>query len=302
MKLSIGDFDFLNSFDLHFEEEVDTHGKNKINLFSLKINSNDFDYKLLQNNLIDPMINFAVSRRVKAQLNNKPGTLYKKANQKFVSYLKNKGELGELLLYCFLETHLRAPKILSKLELKTSNNMYVNGSDGIHLLQLDNGNYQIIFGESKTVKDITAALSEAFESIYQFKNEINDKEEEKSGITYEKSLISDHLLKETFSQEEQEYLEKIIYPRRENTFAIDDAFGIFIGYEITISESDRFLPNDAFRKKVSKQICDQVKKRYKHIEDKIKEYKLYGHNFYIYVVPFTELEKNRVKIQKEIFR
>jgi hypothetical protein len=55
----------------------------------------------------------------------RPVELSKKARGKFIDYINNKGgELGELLLYCFLESHLKAPKILSKLELKTSTNHY----------------------------------------------------------------------------------------------------------------------------------------------------------------------------------
>lgn len=50
--------------------------------------------------------------------------------EKFVDYTRNNGELGELLLFCFLETHLGAPQILTKLELKTSISHYVNGADG----------------------------------------------------------------------------------------------------------------------------------------------------------------------------
>ena len=59
------------------------------------------------------------------------------------------GKLGEILLYLFLENKLDAPKLLSKVELKTSGNQYVFGSDGVHLFQLDNKNFQLILGESK---------------------------------------------------------------------------------------------------------------------------------------------------------
>jgi hypothetical protein len=42
--------------------------------------------------------------------------LSQKARGKFIDYINNKGgELGELLLYCFLESHLKAPKILSNI-------------------------------------------------------------------------------------------------------------------------------------------------------------------------------------------
>ena len=49
-------------------------------------------------------------------------------------------------------------------------------------------------------------IRDAFKSIYNFKNGINDKGNQKSGIQYEKSLISDNLFKEAFSDEERDFL------------------------------------------------------------------------------------------------
>ena len=302
LKLSINDFDFLKSFDLQIETSTDKYNKNKLNLFTLKVNSNEFDYKLLHENLLDPLIDFSLSRRIKQQYSNKPGTLTNKAKEKFVDYINNTGELGELLLYCFLETHLNAPKILSKLELKTSNNQYVNGSDGVHFLKLDNGDFQLIFGESKTIKNLTSAITEAFKSIHEFKNETNSKGHNKSGIQYEKSLINDQLIKEALNDDELGFIEKIIYPSRENNFNVDDAFGIFIAYELTINDADKRLPNDEFRDMISQKICAEVAEKFEHIENKITDYKLFGHNFYIYILPMTNLKETKVSIQEGLFR
>jgi len=204
MEISLKESDFLGSFDLLWSKDLDKYKKNKLNLFVLKINSNEFDYDLLIEMLLDPVIDYSISRQVKEKYRNRPATLSKKAREKFVEYARNNGELGELLLFCFLETHLGAPKILTKLELKTSTSHYVNGADGVHFLKLSDGNYQLIFGESKTYQKIDAAIRDAFMSINNFKNGINDKGNAKSGIGYEKSLISDNLFKESFSDEERD--------------------------------------------------------------------------------------------------
>lgn len=218
MEISLKESDFLESFDLLWSKDLDKYKKNKLNLFVLKINSNEFDYDLLVDMLLDPVIDYSISRQVKEKYKNRPATLSKKAREKFVEYARNNGELGELLLFCFLETHLGAPKILTKLELKTSTSHYVNGADGVHFLKLPDGNYQLIFGESKTYQDIDGAIRDAFKSIYNFKNGINDKGNQKSGIQYEKSLISDNLFKEAFSDEERDFLESIIYPTKNRNF------------------------------------------------------------------------------------
>ena len=299
MDLSLESSDFLDGFD-HLESH--TVSKNTIDVFSLKINANEFNYSTLQYSLIDPLINYSLSRKVRAEYHGKPGILSRKARDKFLDHLKNKGELGELLLYCFLESHLKAPKILSKLELKTSTSQYVNGADGVHFIRLAGGDFQIIFGESKTEMDLTTALSHAFKSVYEFKNEINSKGAEKSGLPYEKGLISDHLEKETFSDDEKDFIKSIIYPRRVSSFEVDDAFGVFVAYEIAIDDADKKLSNSEFRKKIQLQIKSEISSRIAHVENKINEFNLIGHHFYIYVLPFTDLMKHRGEIQKEITR
>lgn len=300
MELSINDSDFLNSFE-HLENcTLDESRKKRLDIFILKINANEFDYSSLIRNLVDPLIDFSLSRKVREKYAGKPGTLSLKAREKFVNYMNNKGELGELLLYCFLETHLRAPKLLSKLELKTSTSHYVNGSDGVHFLKLENGSYQLIFGESKTITDLKVAITNALNSISEFKRCVNSKGGKKSGLPYEKGLLSDHLEKETFSKEQREFIERIIYPSRHNDFDVDDAFGIFIGYETKVCDENKSLSNRGFREKVKSQIREEIALLFEYIKNKINELSLEGHNFYIYLLPFTDLDRNRKSIQEEI--
>ena len=162
---------FLDLFDLLQETSLDEYEKDRLYLYALKMNANEFNYCNLESSLVDPVIDYALSREIKKKYEGKSGTLSKKAREKFKESNKNDGELGELLLYCFLESHLKAPKILSKLELKTSTSLYVNGADGVHFLKLDDGNYQLIFGESKMYKEIGDAFDNALKSIYEFKND-----------------------------------------------------------------------------------------------------------------------------------
>lgn len=119
MQLSIRDFDFLNSFDHLGEYYLDVHKKNKINLFSLKISANEFDYKFLQENLLDPLIDFSLSRAVKAEFKDKPGTLSKKAREKFIDYIRNKGELGELIPNSTAKCDTRQYQAANTISLKT---------------------------------------------------------------------------------------------------------------------------------------------------------------------------------------
>lgn len=76
------------------------------------------------------------------------------------------------------------------------------------------GTYKLIFGESKLYKNISDALYEAFKSINDFINEINTSGENKSGINYEKDLISSNIDNFELSDEDKAILEFIIYPSK----------------------------------------------------------------------------------------
>lgn len=272
------------------------NGQNNLELFTCPINANKFEYARMIDSLVESVADFSISRKTKEQYSDSPMTLSIKAREKFRDYKENKGELGELLLFSFLEGHLNAPKILSKLELKTSNNMYVNGSDGVHFLKLPSGNYQLIFGESKLYADLTTGFRDAFQSINDFLKEENQKGENKSGITYEKSLISSSVFRETWTNEEESFIEQLIYPTNDTSFEVDDAFGIFVGFEINLDEKQQRLPNDQFRTMIDEHINEIVASKVINIENYITKHKIFGHNFYMYIMPFIDIDISREKI------
>ena len=57
--------------------------------------------------------------------------LYKKAQSLFTD-LKQTGECGEMLLYLFANTYLKAPQVLCKMPFKTSSKLHYQGIDGLH--------------------------------------------------------------------------------------------------------------------------------------------------------------------------
>lgn len=274
---------------------------NKLEIFTFLINANEFNYTNACEYLLGSICNFALSREIRAKYRDRPAVLAKKARNKFIEWKRNTGELGEFLLFCFLEGHLNAPKILSKLELKTSSEMYVHGADGLHYLRLPNGNYQLLFGESKLNLDLTTGLREAFISIKNFKEGINDKGNEKSGISFEKGLLTSNLEKEVTLAEEKDFLEKLIYPTsEEDAPVVDDAFGIFVGYEMNYDQQRKTLTNDQFRDYINTTVKAEVESKKENIEKYIDTYDLHGHSFYIYVLPFSKLDDSRKMMIKEL--
>ena len=99
--------------------------------------------------------------------NDKPQEeLFKKAVRK-ISKHTAKGELGELLLFTLLDVYFKAPKILSKISLKTSISVPVFGADAVHAQYVD-GILRLYLGESKLHKTFTNAATSAATSISSF--------------------------------------------------------------------------------------------------------------------------------------
>lgn len=93
------------------------------------------------------------------------------------------GEAGETLLYFLMEAVLKAPQIVSKMELKTNHKDEVKGSDGIHAKWNENlGLVDFYFGESKLYKSVSDALTSALKSINDF-HEIKMYEHEFNMVT-----------------------------------------------------------------------------------------------------------------------
>lgn len=80
--------------------------------------------------------------------------------------LESGGEPGELILYVLLEWVLKAPRLVSKMYLKTNTNMPVHGTDGIHLGYDETKDLlTIYFGESKIYQSFSSAADAAFTSM-----------------------------------------------------------------------------------------------------------------------------------------
>lgn len=104
-----------------------------------------------------------IEKKLSIKCEKSPEELFKKAVRK-ISKHTAKGELGELLLFTLLEVYFNAPKILSKISLKTSRRVAVFGADAVHA-QYVYGALRLYLGESKLHKNFTNAASSAAKSI-----------------------------------------------------------------------------------------------------------------------------------------
>ncbi|MBB4038236.1 hypothetical protein GGR21_004168 [Dysgonomonas hofstadii] len=287
---------FLNLFSKIIENESLENG-NTLNLFALKITNNCFSYETLTEELGNILTTYALSRSTYDELctQKKYGSLVAKAKEKLRKAESNDGELGEILLYCMLESHLNAPKLLTKLELKTAVNNYVNGADGVHLLKIDDSTYQFVFGESKLDANLQTGIYQAFSSINTLlKDDLNK-------LRYEISLVNSNILKETATEESTTVLKKLLIPtENDENLNIDHSFGIFLGFDIPITDEERKMKNSDFRTLMNSKIEKAVRDVLTTLNNQIKKSEFTGYSFYIYIIPFSELDNTRKKIIEKL--
>lgn len=287
--------DFLELFYHELQGQKLDKG-NALNLFILKVKNNSFSYDELISELGNKLHHFALSRQQVRLLKkeDKLKDLIDSAKAKLRNHTSNEGELGEILLYCLLESHLNAPKILTKLELKTAHNDYVKGADGVHLLKLNEKDYQLVLGESKLESDISKGIYSAFDSIKTLLTE-------KGKLKFEIELINSELVKETYDDATYKLLKKIIIPSaKEDLTNIDYSFGIFLGYNVDITDEEKKLSNSEFRDTLRLKIKNEILNAIKSINFQIKKKEFTGFQFHIYVIPFNDLANKRKEIIKEI--
>ena len=296
--------DFMSLF-YHELKNVELANKNALDLFTLKIRNNDFAYQYLIDALRDILIPHVLSKSTRNSQRGKAGSLSKRAREKFRAYwIENRkgkkksadkeGELGELLLYAFLESHLKAPKILSKYEIKTANNEYIKGADGVHLLKINETEYQLIFGESKLYKTLGEGMDAAFTSILGFL--VNKKD------SYETHLVEDQLLKEAYNHELYKKIKHILVPSNDSLkeYELDHAFCIFLGFNYDIDEDTKKAKNDIARQKIRADVKKTIISNIKKLNKKLDKIELHGYSFYVYVVPFSDLANKRREVIEAI--
>lgn len=141
----------------------DGHGRPRVNAFTQELVNLALEYVIPRSKINDAIEELARTRSPYA-LN----ALQREAKNLFTE-LDKSGEAGELLLFWFAERVLKLPQIISKMSLKTSSNMHIHGSDGIHAdIDPIDGLLRLYWCESKIYASVNQAISAALTGIYNF--------------------------------------------------------------------------------------------------------------------------------------
>lgn len=203
-------------------------------------------------------------------------------------------EVGEILLYAFLESVLGAPKIYSKVELNITAKSDKSVTDGMHLLSLGGAgdvlSYEMVFGASSVVGDIGIAIDEAFERIAQI---------EKNAAT-EIQIVDNTIFELPGNDPVALQLKDIITPDPNKTVNRDMAYGIFLGYTLGLN-SEKYSSNE-YRELIDKKMTSDISHALPAIKDKIKNLGLTNRSFYVYILPFDDAEDDKKSIMQKIMR
>lgn len=301
LEKTLNDRDFAGVFTkVEHTGNLNLRNPNHVHIYHLNIENNSFIYEGLHRFLQNNVGRYVFSRAQLNQFHVDGDT--ESIGLRAIELLRKSskptdtgagGELGEMLLYAFLEQVLGAPKLLSKVELKTSTNTYVYGSDGVHFLSSSDDKglpiYQLVLGESKIKGDLKAAVNDAFGSIRKIiANPVN-----------EIRLVESNIFKEAYAPEQAEYIKNIILPEKRGDTQYDKAFGVFLGYSLSIDATG--LSNAQYRQCVKNKLVEDITTVITHIAKKINEKDgdgndLTGYSFYFYTLPFNNTDNDRRSI------
>ncbi|WP_292705367.1 DUF1837 domain-containing protein, partial [Microbacterium sp. SCN 71-17] len=267
--------------------------KTNLHLHVLRVHNGNFDLAGLYRELKNNSVAYVLSRlNYKKALEN-PARLMEvaaKVQAQFRAPDEKAGEGGEVILYSLLEGHLGAPKILSKMELKTNSDHYVHGSDGVHLLRTADNSYQLIFGESKMYGDSggvgTSAkrgLKAAFESVGKVHED---------GFDFDTWLVQSELLKEELDEAKLAALAAILLPSAgggDDALKKHNAFGIFVGYEIDVSDmKSEDMELDEIEVELQKRATEAITTQHDLIKQEITDRGLGVYPIHLYAIPFAK--------------
>lgn len=288
--------------EVHHQEKLGLRNPEQLRLFHLNVSNNRFIFTSLEDYLTDIVSEYVFSRvQVQKLTDPKSGTNPRSIGLKALRIMKKNGaadqkgtgnELGEILLYAFLEEKLGAYKIFSKVELNSATTPFGKESDSVHLLSLGDVSgmkcYQTVFGTSNIKGRIKEAIDNAFDAIVRIENETGE------GI----QIVSSPMLEESFESEMLQRVISVVMPKPGSDIVSNNAYGVFLGYSLGLDPNTR--GNIAFLQALDKKMESDIKNHASYIADKIKTLGLDSHSFYFYIVPFNDAEADKKQIMEKL--
>lgn len=201
-------------------------------------------------------------------------------------------DLGEIMLYVFLEQVLGAPKVLSKVELQTDAKQYGSKCDGIHMLSLGQNScapyYHMVFGTSSIVGDMQKAVDSAFSAIVEIERQSSQ----------ERLLAENTVFSKSFDRCTVQTIKDLLIPKKGQRGHYDTAYGVFLAYNLGLKAAHYNGPD--FRLAMTQKMCIDIQIHASYIASKIKALGLDNHSFYFYILPLNDADAEKVQIMDRV--
>jgi hypothetical protein len=288
-------------FDGIFTEVLESQDLGLLNphelrMFCLNTSNNAFSFDAMQEFLLDNIGSYIYSRAKIDQfildgkernIGMKALSIMRRASNMDTAWLGE--QLGDILLYVFLEKILDAPKLYSKIELLERGGTDVMNGGGVHLLEQREGfpAHQLIFGKSHVVGDIKAAIDAAFTQLEALKaDEAN-----------ELRLVESIVLSQEYPAETAKQLKSLLVPSKQKSVP-DKSFGVFLGYSLGL-KPEEFSRADFGTALTTKMELD-IKAHTAYIISKINAAQMSTYSIYFYILPFNDAVSEKESIMKAL--
>jgi len=276
---------FCKAFMPVVDGTLQIKGNNHIKAFRYRIESNRFDYtwvrKLLNANIGRYVFNRA---EIEKYLKDDIESLGMEAAQYVRSHTTG-NELGEMLIYAFLEEVLKAPKLMSAIELSAEHRC-----SGIHFLTIPGANtiYELVYGASDLQGNLERAVDKAFETIEKLRSS------RLSGM----ELVNSAEFNKCIDVRTAHLIRKIVIPEDGGDSDAGTAYGIFLGYTLDLNPED--YSRDEYTDAAVKRIEQDIDQALVRVLERIADLKMGADSFYIYVLPFNDADSDKSSIMTEL--
>ena len=289
---------FDEIFKLQRHADVQVGDKtSSLNIFTLPLVGESFDYDVFTEFFQISVGSFALSRRQKSEMEESDERKQLIA-LKAVKHIRNKYPdsstrrkvVVEFLLHAFMECGLCAPKIFTNVELNSSDDM---GADcgGIYLLH-EGDVSQLVFGLSFADESPQEAMERVIDCSIAIRNQFP---------TISKNVDS-ALLSKLFSNDMASMIAEFIIPKQQvgKASSISRSFGVFIGYEADMKDGEAILQCGGYNQYASLRLQRRIAELEEAFRRIVIKKGMFGYSYYIYLLPFSELESNLDSLIEEV--
>lgn len=272
-----------NSFHSVFSEidlPCDLIDKGDVRFFCLSMNNGCFDYtglcsyfdRIIGNYVFDRISVCGFGKNDSA-LGVNAMRVFRKVEQSRIEDCNpdelTSSQMGEIILYAFLENVLKAPKVMSLVEFQQKKDTKIT-SHGTHLLRLPDGKYQLVVEVSAVCKTLLEGMDRAIEEIKYIRQHFNEY----------RRIASPSSLRGMVDSQTMGYIDSsfsLTDIRKSNN--LSNSFGVFIGFD---------APEDLNDENYKDTLKEIVMGLIPSIKKKLDENALKRFPIYIYLLPFND--------------